>query len=165
ARAQLALKEAVYQQALANARLPFEKEKFAAAASVLLSRFRYRIPVELGLTQRTGGARLEILEVWGTQPEIVEGGYYLVHGKYALPAGMGGKIYFFENATAGWNNSGPVLDLQTTAANGSGEFTLLHNMAGPGYFHLLLEGPAEGRTTASANVYFGTGKSVYREKK
>jgi RNA polymerase sigma factor (sigma-70 family) len=165
ARAQLALKEAVYQQALANARLPFEKEKFRAAASDLMSRFKYRIPVEVGLTQRTGGARVEILEVWGTQPEIVEGGYYLVHGKYALPAGMRGKLYFYETATEGWNNSGPVLDLQTTAANGSGEFTLLHNMAGPGYFHLLLEGPAEGRTTASANVYFGTGKTVYREEK
>jgi hypothetical protein len=45
----------------------------------------------------------------------------------------------------------------------SGEFTIMHGMAWPGYFHLVLADP-ERYSEAFANVYFGTGDNVLRKK-
>jgi hypothetical protein len=44
-----------------------------------------------------------------------------------------------------------------------GEFALIHGMAGPGYFHLILAA-AESYSQWFANVYFGTGDNVWRER-
>jgi len=56
------------------------------------------------------------------------------------------------------------LDLQTTTVDkASGEFTLMHGMAGNGYFHLVLASP-ERYSQPFANVYFGTGDNVLRKK-
>jgi RNA polymerase sigma factor (sigma-70 family) len=131
----------------------------------LASRFKYRVRFETGYTETRDGGRLEIQEVWGTQPRIVEGGQYLVHGKYVLPAGQRGKLYFFETATGDWGRGPtPIMDLQTTSLDSEkGEFTLMHGMAGPGYFHLVLTKP-ERYSHMFANVYFGTGDNVLRTK-
>ena len=56
------------------------------------------------------------------------------------------------------------MDLQTaTLAKQKGEFTLVHGMAGPGYFHLYLASP-EKYSRTFANVYFGTGDNVWRKQ-
>jgi len=128
----------------------------------IADRFKHRIDVELGTSEFEGNARLEILEVWGTQSRFVIGGFYLVHGKYVLPQ-ESGTVYFYETATQlteGWTGVGPVMDLQRVdVKKGEGEFTLLHCMGGPGYFHLQLH----AKDHKVADVYFGTGDTVYRK--
>jgi RNA polymerase sigma factor (sigma-70 family) len=163
AKALFALKEIEYREALRRAKRSTAKEEPGAWAATIFGQFKYRIPFEIGLTETSNGGRIDILEVWGTQPKIVVGGQYLVHGKYVLPSKKDGKIYFYETAE-GWNGAGPVLDLQSTpVTRGQGEFTLLHSMPGPGYFHLLLEAQDGDKWVRFANVYFGTGDNVLRK--
>jgi RNA polymerase sigma factor (sigma-70 family) len=156
------------------------------AMASLARRFRYRVPVEIGFSEfKNEGGSLEILEVWGTRPKIEIGGQYVVRGKYLLP--QEGTLYFYETASANsntggaavdpllyaylgqavqhnWNNSGATLDLQTMRlAKGQGEFTVVHGMAGPGSFHLVLAA-GDNYSHAFANVYFGTGDNVWRKR-
>ena len=44
-----------------------------------------------------------------------------------------------------------------------GEFTLVHGMAGEGWFHIVLTDP-ENDNRWFANIYFGTGENVWRPK-
>ena len=129
------------------------------AMSALARRFRYRVPVEIGLSEFKDGGRLEILEIWGTRPKIEVGGQYVVRGKYVLPEN--GKLYFYE--TASGNQDGATLDLQMTQLpKGHGEFTVIHGMALPGSFHLILTAP-DNYSHTYANIYFGTGDNVRRK--
>jgi RNA polymerase sigma factor (sigma-70 family) len=130
----------------------------------LADRFKYRIPFEIGSTETKEGGRIEIREVWGTRPRIEVGGQYLVRGKYVLPPGERGKLYFYETAEGEWGLAPTAtMDLQsTTLEKEKGEFTLVHGMAGPGYFHLYLASP-ERYSRMFANVYFGTGDNVLRK--
>jgi hypothetical protein len=55
------------------------------------------------------------------------------------------------------------MDLQQVSLDKEkGEFTLLHGMGGPGYFHLYLASP-DSYSRYFANVYFGTGDNVLRK--
>jgi RNA polymerase sigma factor (sigma-70 family) len=131
----------------------------------LAKRFKYRVPFEIGLTQTREGGRIDIREVWGTRPQIEVGGQYLVRGKYKLPRGERGKLYFYASASGAWGALTTTLDLQSTEVDkADGEFTLVHGMSGPGYFHLILTDP-ERYSRYYANVYFGTGDNVWREKR
>jgi RNA polymerase sigma factor (sigma-70 family) len=132
----------------------------------LASRFKYRIAVEIGESETREGGRLVIQEVWGTRPRIEVGGLYVVHGTYTLPGGQRGKLYFYETADGAWGNSGiATMDLQTVdLEQEKGEFTVMHVMGGPGYFHLYLASP-ESYSRYFANVYFGTGPSVLRKSR
>jgi hypothetical protein len=127
--------------------------------------FKYRVPFEIGLTESAEGGRIEIREVWGTRPRVEVGGQYLVRGKYVLPPGQRGKLFFYATATGDWGQAGTAtLDLQSVAVDRrEGEFTLVHGMAGSGYFHLVLT-DAERYSRTFANVYFGTGDNVLRKK-
>jgi RNA polymerase sigma factor (sigma-70 family) len=131
----------------------------------LSSRFKYRIEFETGVSETKEGGRLEIKEVWGTRPKIEVGGQYLVRGKYVLPHGERGKLYFYETATGDWGRAhSTTMDLQTADLDKeSGEFMLMHGMEGPGYFHLYLASP-DRYSRMFANVYFGTGDNVLKEK-
>ena len=93
------------------------------------------------------------------------GGQYLVGGKYVLPTGKRGLLYFYETADGTWSQTPMVnLDLQSTAVDKQeGEFSLVHGMVGPGYFHLVLTAP-DNYSDMYANVYFGTGDNVLRKK-
>ncbi len=71
----------------------------SSAVRDLVDHFKFRVPVEIGATEFHEGGRIEILEVWGTRPRIEIGGQYLVRGKYKLPPGQRGKIYFYRTAT------------------------------------------------------------------
>jgi RNA polymerase sigma factor (sigma-70 family) len=129
------------------------------------SHFKYRVPFEIGATENAEGGRIEIQEVWGTRPRIEIGGQYLVRGKYVLPPGQRGVLYFYETATGNWGQ-GPTanMDLQYAMLDREkGEFTLMHGFGGPGYFHLYLASP-ERYSRYFANVYFGTGDNVLRKK-
>ncbi|HWB11893.1 MAG TPA: hypothetical protein VG826_21865 [Pirellulales bacterium] len=133
----------------------------ACDTSFLAKRFKYRIEFETGRTQTQNGGHLEIREVWGTRPKIEVGGQYLVRGKYVMPSKKPGKLYFYATASGAWGNTAS-LDLQSTPVDpGEGEFELIHGMAGPGYFHLILT-DADDYSQWFANVYFGTGDNVYR---
>jgi RNA polymerase sigma factor (sigma-70 family) len=126
--------------------------------------FKHRVTFEAGYTESNEGGRIEIREVWGTRPKIEVGGQYLVRGKYVLPKGERGKLYFYETAEGASNQTTATLDLQATVVDKQeGEFTLVHGMAGPGYFHLYLADP-ERYSRYFANVYFGTGDNVLRRK-
>jgi RNA polymerase sigma factor (sigma-70 family) len=126
--------------------------------------FKYRIPFEIGSTEAREGGRIEIRDVWGTRPRIEVGGLYLVHGKYVLPPGERGRLYFYETAEGNWSQPTPTMDLQSvTLDSARGEFTLVHGMAGPGYFHLYLAA-LENYSRMFANVYFGTGDNVLRKR-
>jgi hypothetical protein len=131
----------------------------------LAHRFKYRVPFEIGYTETREGGRIEIREVWGTRPRIEVGGQYLVRGRYVLPRGERGALYFYVTATGAWGLKGSAtMDLQTTILDREkGEFTLVHGMAGPGYFHLYLASP-QRYSRYFANVYFGTGDNVWRKK-
>jgi RNA polymerase sigma factor (sigma-70 family) len=131
-------------------------------APALADLFKYRVPFEIGRTESAEGGRIEIREVWGTRPRIEVGGQYLVRGKYVLPPGARGKLYFYATAGGAWGAIPTTLDLQSVAVDGrEGEFTLLHGMLGPGHFHLILT-DAERYSRCFANVYFGTGDNVLR---
>src|SRR5439155_5122596 len=119
----------------------------ASPWNTIATRFKHRVRFETGYTEFREGGRIEILEVRGTRAQIEEGGQYLVHGKYKLPPGQRGKIYFYETAIARppedplhlpavpWTGVSITLDLQTvTVDKESGDFTLMHGMSGPGYF-------------------------------
>ena len=164
ARAKLARKQAAYDSALCRLG-PSDEAARNALMHTIAKRLKYRIPFEVGLTDTTPGGSLEITDVWGTRPQIEAGGVYLVHGKYTLLSHQRGKLYFHLSAKD-WNNGiGPNIDLQAMdVEKGQGEFTLMHEMIGPGYFHLHLVGPYPERYDTLANVYFGTGGSVLRKK-
>jgi RNA polymerase sigma factor (sigma-70 family) len=141
-----------------------ERDESAKRFADIAGRFKYKVPFETGTAEHKGDAGIEILEVWGTQPKIVIGGHYLVRGKYALPSHDHGTLYFHETATEG-PGIGPELDLQyTRVERGKGEFTLLHAMGEPGYFHLTLIGEKQDNSDTVADVYFGTGDNVLRKK-
>jgi hypothetical protein len=128
----------------------------------LANRFKYRVPFEIGLTQTKDGGRIEIREVWGTRPRIEVGGQYVVRGRYVLPPGERGKLYFYATAGGAWGALPTTLDLQSTAVDKQeGEFALVHGMSGPGSFHLVLTA-AESYSRWFADVYFGTGENVHR---
>lgn len=130
----------------------------------IAARFKHRIRVDTGYTEFREGGRIEILEVWGTRPQIEVGGQYLVRGKYVLPTGQRAKLYFYATASGAWGAITTTLDLQTQEVDKpEGEFTLMHGMSGPGYFHIVLADP-ERYSQAFANVYFGTGYYVWRNK-
>jgi RNA polymerase sigma factor (sigma-70 family) len=138
-------------------------ERNTCDTTFLANRFKYRVPFETGRTQSTEGGRIEIREVWGTRPRIEVGGQYLVRGKYVLPPGERGMLYFYASAGGAWGLTSP-LDLQSTAVDKQeGEFALVHGMAGPGYFHLYLAA-AERYSRCFADVYFGTDDNVWRTK-
>lgn len=235
------------------------QHRLSSAVQALVNRFKFRVPVEIGASEFHEGGRIDIVEVWGTRPRIEVGGQYLVRGKYKLPPGQRGKIYFYRTATdtggaaqirgpgsaeveaakatlqlaqvvvhkhkaetsswetqvnrlerevnrgvvdpqilsesqtqleksrasllvaeaavkqkkanlavveaRAWISSGTAtLDLQSTEVDKQqGEFTLVHGMAGTGYFHLILADP-ERYSRPFANVYFGTGDNVLRKK-
>jgi RNA polymerase sigma factor (sigma-70 family) len=143
---------------------PRRSERSTCDTSFLAQRFKYKVPIEIGLTQNPEGGRIEIREIWGTRPRIEIGGQYLVRGKYTLPPGeQRGMLYFYATAGGAWGQT-EVLDLQSTRVDKqSGEFALVHGMAGPGYFHLYLA-DAERYSRCFANVYFGSGDNVYRNK-
>jgi RNA polymerase sigma factor (sigma-70 family) len=136
----------------------------ASVGDALVGRFRYRIPVEMGYTEFSHGGRLEILEVWGTRPQIEVGGQYLVHGKYAIPLQDEGVLNFYLTSTSP-NSQGADLDLQHMAVKrGQGHFTLVHAMSWPGSLHVELMVSDRGRPVRIANVYFGTGANVLRKR-
>ncbi len=141
------------------------ERKLASTVRDLADLFPFRVAVELGEKEFHEGGRVEIVEVCGTRPRIEVGGHYLVRGKYKLPPGQRqGRLYFFATASGAWGAVGTVHDLQTTEVNKQeGEFTLVHGMLGPGYFHLVLSDP-ERYSRMFANVYFGTGDNVLRKK-
>jgi len=147
----------------ANTRPDAEVANRPCDTSFLASRFKHRVSFETGRTQTKDGGRIEIREVWGTRPQIEVGGQYLVRGRYVLPPGERGMLYFYASAGGPWGQTAS-LDLQSTAVDKQeGEFALIHGMAGPGYFHLILT-DAERYSRWFADVYFGTGDNVYRTK-
>jgi RNA polymerase sigma factor (sigma-70 family) len=173
AAARAALKQAEANLAAAQQRVARAEEAERAArpgenaevTEALAARFKYRVPFEIGWSETHEGGRIDIKEVWGTRPKIEVGGQYLVRGKYTMPPGERGALYLYVTATGNWGREGTAnLDLQsTTLDKQSGEFTLIHGMAGPGYFHLNLTA-ADKYSRTFANVYFGTGDNVLRTK-
>jgi RNA polymerase sigma factor (sigma-70 family) len=161
----VALKQQLQQLQNKVARLELETQaaRKKCDTTFLADRFKYQVPFEIGLTQTNDGGRIEILEVWGTRPQIEEGGQYLVRGKYRLPKGeRAATIYFYATAGGVWGAITTTLDLQsTTVDKQEGEFALVHGMSGPGSFHLVLADP-DRYSRPFANVYFGTGDNVYR---
>ena len=142
--------------------IPAAPDGSAAAVGTLAERFKYRVAFETGYAEARDGGRIEIREVWGTRPKIEVGGQYLVRGKYKLPAGQKGKIYFYETAEGEGGVTG-TLDPQTAALDKQeGEFTLVHGMENPGYLHLILTDP-DKYSRVFANVYFGTGDNVLKK--
>ena len=130
-------------------------------AKIISRLFKHRVPFEIGRTQTKDGGRIEIREVWGTRPQIEVGGQYLVRGKYVLPPGERGKLYFYATASGEWGR-GMTFDLQSTAVTEQeGEFELVHGMCPTGQFHLILTDP-DRYSRWFANVYFGTGEHLYR---
>jgi len=123
----------------------------------IAKQFRYKLDFDRGQELSTPTDRVEILEVWGTRPEIEIGGEYMVVGRYTLGSADEGKIYFWMTAND-WDNSGPNMDLQEAEARrGTGTFVLQHAMEGPGWFHVNLYG--NGKEVA--DLYFGKGETLY----
>jgi RNA polymerase sigma factor (sigma-70 family) len=141
-----------------------ENEQGKERGAFIASRFKYKIPFEIGATEFKEGGRIEIEEVWGTRPRIEVGGQYIVRGKYVLPHGKRGKLYFYETANGEWGRTPTAnMDLQTVDLDEeTGEFQLAHGMAGPGNFHLYLASP-DKYSRMFANVYFGTDSNVLRK--
>lgn len=141
-----------------------ENERAKARGAFLAGRFKYKVPFEIGSTEFKEGGRIEIEEVWGTRPRIEVGGQYIVHGKYVLPHGERGKLYFYETASGEWGKTPTAdMDLQTVDLNKeTGEFQLVHGMAGPGNFHLYLASP-DKYSRMFANVYLDTGDNIRRK--
>ena len=158
------LKSELQQMQKEIARLEKETRARGGASETLSGLFKYKIEFDTGFTESHEGGRIEIREVWGTRPKIEVGGQYIVRGKYVLPKGQRGKLYFYVTASGNWGQDTATLDLQTVEVDKpEGEFVLVHGMAGPGYFHLYLA-DRERYSRTFANVYFGTGDTVWRKK-
>ncbi|HEX3601322.1 MAG TPA: sigma-70 family RNA polymerase sigma factor, partial [Lacipirellulaceae bacterium] len=128
-------------------------------------RFKYKVPVEIGQTEFKDGGRIEIEEIWGTRPKIEVGGQYIVRGKYTLPPGEKGRLYFYETSNGQWGRE-PTSDVDLQKVDldkETGEFTLVHGMMGPGSFHLYLASP-DKYSHYFANVYFRTVDNGQREQ-
>jgi RNA polymerase sigma factor (sigma-70 family) len=163
ARARAARKETEFRRLQAT--LPGVKAELGARMQTIASRFKYRIPVEIGRSQTTEDGRIQILDVWGTRPEIAVGGNYLVHGTYSMPSSERGKLYFHLSASDPRMAVSYDVDLQCVSVQkGEGEFTLMHSMMGPGFLHLQLLGHDGAQSPMLADVYFGTGNNVLRDK-
>ena len=159
----LELKQQLEQVQKRLARLEQEETQSASNTcdtTFLAKRFKYKVPFETGRAHTQNGGRIEIREVWGTRPQIEIGGQYVVRGNYVLPPGERGMLYFYATAGGPWGKTAS-LDLQSTAVEREGEFALIHGMAGPGHFHLILT-DAEKYSRWFADVYFGTGENVHR---
>lgn len=118
--------------------------------------FRHRVPYEIGRTEVVAGNAITIEEVWGTRPAIEVGGSYVVTGTYLLAADSG-ELIFWQTAK-NRDNTGPNIDTQSIRVpRGEGRFALLHDVPGPGYFHLVLVAE-DGREVA--DVYFGHGETL-----
>ncbi len=123
----------------------------------IAARFRYKLDFERGKEESTPKDRVDVLELWGTRPEIEIGGEYLVVGRYTLGSEEQGRVYFYMTGN-NWDNSGPTLDLQVAEVRrGTGTFVLLHRMDGPGWFHVNLY----GANREVADLYFGKGDTLY----
>jgi hypothetical protein len=119
-------------------------------------RFKYKVDFDLGREESTAKDRVEVLELWGTRPDISVGGEYLAVGRYVLGSADEGRVFFYQTAD-GWDNSGPVMDLQQAVARrGTGTFVLQHRMRGPGWFHVNLYGDWK----EVADLYFGKGETL-----
>jgi RNA polymerase sigma factor (sigma-70 family) len=70
-----------------------------AVDAPLSSLFKHKVTFVTGYTEFQDGGLIEIRDVWGTRPKIEVGGQYLVTGKYKLPRGKRGKLYFYTTAT------------------------------------------------------------------
>jgi RNA polymerase sigma factor (sigma-70 family) len=142
-----------------------DNQQVKERGAFLAGRFKYKVPVEIGSTEFKEGGQIKIEEVWGTRPRIEVGGQYIVRGKYVLPRGERGKLYFYETANGEWGTTPTAnMDLQAVELDKeTGEFQLVHGMAGPGNFHLYLASP-DKYSRMFANVYFGTGDNVLRPK-
>jgi RNA polymerase sigma factor (sigma-70 family) len=155
-----------FQQKIAkleHAAQPARDERNTCDTAFLADRFKYRVPFETGRSQKRNGGQIEIREVWGTRPRIEIGGQYLVRGKCTLPPGERGKLYFYATAGGPWGQTAS-LDLQSTTVDSqNGEFALVHGMAGPGHFHVILTA-ADSYSRWFADLYFGTGDNVWREQ-
>jgi RNA polymerase sigma factor (sigma-70 family) len=139
---------------LSGSQAQLHSKALETSLTTLGNQFQHRVPVKLGQTTFHDGNRIEILEIWGTKPKFETGGQYLVRAKYAMPTRKRGKLYFHETTNVNGGISA-TLDLQSTEARqGSGEFTLLHGMVGPGTFHLQLLANDGGPNGVLADVYF-----------
>jgi len=128
------------------------------------SRFSHRVLFDIGHAEAANGNVITIEEVWGTRPTIEVGGSYLVKGTYKLTAADEGELVFWETAK-GWKTSGPNMDTQVMRVRqGEGKFVLLHDMPGPGYFHLVLHAGEGSERTTVADVYFGHGETLLKKK-
>ena len=82
-----------------------------------------------------------------------------------LPHGEPGILRFYETATGNgrsWFDTGACKKIHTRGRS-RGKIALVHAMAVPGYFHLILTAK-ERYSRFFANVYLGTGDNVWREK-
>ena len=128
------------------------------------SRFRHRIPFEIGQTEFDGTNHIDIVELWGTRPKIEVGGDYLVVCRYRLESGDHGRVRFYET-TSNWVLGGADTDLLSSRVErGTGEITLVHSMAGPGWFHVELSAEGDRHGVTVANVYFGHGDNLLRDR-
>ena len=108
------------------------------------------------------GNEITIHEVWGTRPSVEVGGSYIVTGNCKLVSAERGQLFFYETAK-NWDNSGPAIDTQRTPVRrGETRFALLHEMPGPGYFHLILVADSGHEL---ANLYFGHGETLLKKDK
>jgi hypothetical protein len=124
----------------------------------IAERFKHRVEFERGKEESTARDRLEVLELWGTRPEISIGGEYLVVGRYTLGSADSGRVYFYMTGN-NWDNSGPVMDLQQAdVRRGTGTFVLQHRMRGPGWFHVNLYGGGK----EVADLYFGKDETLLK---
>ncbi len=108
---------------------PWRNERNKCDTTFLANRFKYLVPFETGRKQSRDGARIEIREVWGTRPQIEIGGQYLVKGKYVLPPGERGMLYFYATAGGAWGQTAS-LDLQSTAVEQAARRICAHSRNG-----------------------------------
>ena len=135
-----------------------------ARSAPLDAQFSHRVSFEIGHTEAADGNAITIEEMWGTRPTIEVGGSYIVKGTYKLTAADEGDLVFWETAK-GWHNSGPNMDTQVMhVRQGEGKFALLHDMPGPGYFHLVLHAGKGSERTTVADVYFGRGETLLKAR-
>jgi hypothetical protein len=126
----------------------------------IAERFKYKIDFDRGKYEAVGKDSVDVIEVWGTRPEIEEGGDYLVLGRYTLQSADRGQVFFYMTAD-NWDNSGIAMDLQNLdVTRGTGTFVLHHEKPGPGWFHVILH--ADDKEVA--NLYFGKGQTLLTEE-
>jgi hypothetical protein len=122
----------------------------------------YVVKYELGATSFLDGDDITITEVRGTADTVALGNIYCVKGTYKLASREKASLTANVTVHKAADDGGPSLQVQNVNVNkGEGTFTLYLPIYVDGCPHVSFY----SETQSTGGVYFGTGNTLYQDRK